>query len=312
MKIIIAGGTGFVGQFLVKHYLEQQHELTVIGRSRAKIQKVFGNQVQAQDWNTLRQAGVPAIENKDLIINLAGANIATQRWTNDRKNEIVKSRVTPTQTLANLCAKLGDKSPPLFNASAIGIYGTQKESNEGLPPKLTEETKINFNTHQFAQEVVKRWEAATQPAKDAGVRVVCTRFGVVLGKNGGALTHLKLPFMFGLGGRIGSGQQPFCWVSLSDIKNAIDFLVQQKQISGPVNVTSPNCVTQKQFAKTLASVLKRPAFLAIPSFFLHSMYGQMAEELLLHGQHVYPEALLQHGFNFEMPELKPALEYALK
>ncbi len=311
MKIIVAGGTGFIGQFIVNHYLNQQHQVTVIGRSLAKINKIFGARVIAKDWNTIRQTGIEYLSNKDLIINLAGSGIADQSWNKSRKQEIINSRVTPTELLAKLCSRLKESSPPLFNASAIGIYGTQDNVANNLPPALTENSTISYAKHEFAQQVVKRWESATERATNADVRVLHLRFGVVLGKNGGALARLRWLYQLGLGGKVGSGQQPFSWIALPDLMRAIDFLFSNDSIQGAVNLTSPNCVTQKQFAKTMGEILKRPTFLSTPAFMLRKLYGQMADELLLNGQNVYPEVLLNQGFIFEMPELAQALKYAL-
>ena len=309
MHITIAGGTGFVGRFMIHRYLAAGHTITVIGRSTDKIKAIFNDQVQPLDWETLNNTGKSALAHTDLLINLAGASIAEKRWSEARKTEIIESRTFTTQALANLCAELGDDSPPLFNASAVGIYGLQTPEKKGLPPGFDESTVLK-DTPDFAAHVVKRWEGATQPAKNKNVRVVNLRFGVVLG-NGGAVNRLKLPFQFGMGGKIASGQQPFSWVSILDICRAIDFLYQHSDIKGPINVVSPHCVTQDQFAKQLAKLLHRPALMTLPGFVLKLAYGDMANELLINGQHVIPTVLSEHGFTFEYADLGAALRFAL-
>lgn len=311
MKILVAGGTGFVGQYLVRRYLQQGHTITVVGRSQAKIRQRFANEVEALDWNTLRQQGLSLLPQHDLIINLAGASIADDNWSKARQEEIINSRITPTEMLAKLCAQLKEHSPPLFNASAIGYYGLQKQQAKDLPVALREDAKPIQNELNFASRVVQRWEQATQVAQKAGVRVVLMRFGVVLGPNGGALAKLNLPFKLGLGGKIGSGKQPFSWISLQDLCRAIDFILPQQDISGPVNFVAPEAVSQAQFAKTFAKALTRPAIFPTPGFVLRWLYGQMAQELLLDGQNVYPGILKERGFIFNSPTLKKGLKYAL-
>jgi len=309
MRIIIAGGTGFIGRFMVHRYLEHGHDISVIGRSTSKIQSIFDDRVHALDWDSV---DATTIKNTDLVINLNGAGIADKRWTPQRKEEMLLSRTKPTTILANLCAELGEASPPLFNASAIGIYGIQKPLPEGLPPALTEATPLNEETPDFASKIVKQWESAAKSAETKGVRVIFLRFGVVLGKNGGALAKMALPFRFFLGGRIGSGKQPFSWVSIVDLCRAIDFLTEHTEIKGPVNIVAPECVTQAQLAATLSKALKKPNFMITPDVVLKLAFGDMAKELLLNGQHVAPKVLLDNGFTFEYPNLESALRYALE
>lgn len=312
MKIVIAGGTGFIGQALVKHFRAANHQCVVLGRSHEKIKKIFGNTVKAITQKQVLTEGAAEIKTADLLINLAGASIGDKRWSKKRKREILDSRLLPTQRLTAICASLGKNSPPLFNASAIGIYGLQPVTGNVLPTALDERTNIDFNSApDFLSQVARAWELATQPAKEAGVRVVNLRFGVVLGKNGGVLKKLKLPFLFFIGGPIGSGQQPFSWVAMEDLLRAVDFLFAKPEISGPVNIVAPNCVTQKQLAQALGKVLHRPSFISTPAFILQSLYGEMAKELLLSGQNVYPHILLEKGFQFRYPDITSALRTSI-
>jgi len=306
MKIIIAGATGFIGQQLVKHWLAAKHELIVIGRSAAKIKQIFGEQVQAIIWSDLTGEHLNKV---DAIINLAGSGIGAGRWTAQRRQEILLSRTATTQQLAKLCAQLGEQAPVLLNASAVGVYGLQPSQPNQLPPAYDEDTLINFQqAPDFLAQVARAWESAAKAAEAAGVRVIYLRFGVVLDKQSGALPRIALPFKFGLGGRIGSGQQPFSWIALKDLMAAIEFLLKRSDITGPVNLVAPQCVTQQQFAKTLGKVLQKPTFMPTPGFLLKLAFGEMAEELLLKGQHVVPKRLSELGFQFQAATLEEALK----
>lgn len=309
MRIVIAGGTGFVGQALVKHFLAKGYEIVVIGRDKNKIQETFGERVTAFPWEDFTNHGKDLIIGSDFVINLAGANIAQKRWTKERKEEIIQSRVVTTKTIADMCATLGKVSPPLFNASAVGIYGLQEPIENSLPKSMAEDDAIDFdNSKDFVSHIVKEWEKATHHARDQGVRVVNMRFAVVLDKKG-ALAKLKTPFSLGLGGPVGTGEQPFSWIALTDLISAIDFLIEKPSISGPVNFVAPQCVSQGEFASTFASILDRPAFFTTPAFLIKKVFGEMGEELLLNGQCAYPKVLLTNGFEFAFPRIEEALKH---
>lgn len=310
MHRIIAGGTGLIGSKLVNHWLMQGHTVTVIGRSTEKIRKMFQNRVNAIELRSLK----PEIFHQaEVVVNLAGAGIAEKRWSNARKQEIIQSRINVTQKIVELLTALGQKSPPLFNASAVGIYGLQQQVVDGLPLKLDENTPIDWNTApDFLSYVGREWEKATHPAKENGIRVVNLRFGVVLAKQGGALPKIVQPFYFFLGGKIGTGQQPFSWVTINDVIRAIDFLLEKSQIAGPVNIVSPGCITQHELAKTIGKILHKPSCMPTSAFILKLVLGEMARELLLEGQHVYPKTLLDSGFTFSFPNIESALQHALR
>ncbi len=313
MKRILAGGTGLIGTHLVTQWQAAGHEIIVISRDPARVQARFGNRLtrlQALPWQAL-QASV--LQDAQVLVNLAGANIGTRRWTAKRRSEILDSRTCTTAQLARLCAQLGAAAPPLFNASAVGVYGLQTEQPDGLPPPYDEDTPIDFQQKpDFLAEVARAWEQATWPAVDAGVRVVCLRFGVVLAKQGGALSRLRWPFHVGLGGPMGSGRQPFSWISLEDAGRAVEFLIQQPTVQGPVNLVAPEAVTQRQFARTLGQVLYRPSMIPTPACLLKWVFGEMADQLLLKGQHAVPKRLQAMGFPFQYPTLKAALAAALR
>lgn len=309
MRRIIAGATGLIGTRLINHWLAQGHELVVIGRSVKKIREEFGARVQAISWDSL---SADDLHQTEVVVNLAGANVAEKRWTPARKQEIIKSRVDTTHKLATLLATLGSSAPALFNASAIGVYGLQVQENVGLPARFDDISAID-KPADFLAKVGQAWEEAAKPAIDAGVRVVFLRFGIVLAQEGGALPKIRQPFDWYVGGTIGSGKQPVSWVALDDVIRAIDFLISQPEARGPFNIVAPHALTQKQFAQILAKYLNRPALVPMPAFVLKLMLGsEMATDLLLEGQHVYPKKLLDMNFQFNYGELETALNRILK
>lgn len=314
MKIIIAGGTGFIGQALVKHFLEKKSHVVVIGRTKEKIVKLFDQKITPLIWEELDSDDLHHIKTSDFIINLAGANISEKRWNEAFKNELLNSRLKTTKNLTEICALLGNNSPPLFNASAVSVYGAQHETKEGLPAPIDERETIDFNSAPtFLARIAREWEKTTFVAKDTGARVINMRFGLVLDPSGGFLAKLKMAFSMFLGGPLGTGQQPLSWIALPDLIKAIDFLIVHNKVSGPVNFVAPECVTQKEFAKILGEVLHRPAITPMPESILKMMWGkEMAEELLLQGQNVKPYVLEKNNFQFTYPTLKEALTALLK
>lgn len=309
MTRIVAGGTGLIGHYLVNRWLDQGHEVAVVGRSKKHISERFADLARPISWGELRQNGASLLQQSELIVNLAGTSVGEKRWSHEQKNLLVRSRTETTRTISQICAALGDKSPLLFNASAIGIYSLQANQQQ-LPQALTEATEIDYDAqHDFLSSLACAWEKSTESAKAHGVRVVNLRFGIVLDKTAPVLKQITFPFKLGLGGPIGQGTQPFSWIHLADVANAIEFLFDRSDINGPVNIVSPNCVMQKQWAKALGKALKKPSFMPTPAVLIKLMLGtEMANELVLYGQHVYPERLLEQGFQFQYPELSGALE----
>lgn len=310
MHRIIAGGTGLIGKRLVEHWLQSGHTITVIGRSKDRIVKMFGQSVQAMSWDKVTTA---SLESAEVVVNLAGENVAAKRWNPIQKKEMITSRVGSTKMLADLLAPLGKQSPPWFNASAIGIYGLQAQLPDRLPPRLDESTVIDWeHPTDFLSEVGRRWEKAAEPAMAAGVRVVFLRFGVVLAPEGGALPQIVKPFKMFMGGPIGTGNQPFSWVAIDDVINAIDFLLTQKEVVGPYNIVAPGAIQQSLLGEAIARLLNRPDVVRVPAFLAKPMFGdEMAKELLLEGQRVYPQRLLDLGFKFTYPQIEPALHHLL-
>lgn len=311
MRRIITGATGLIGKRLVSLWREQHHEIAVVGRTKEHIKKTFGHEVEAITWDELT---IEKLQSAEVVVNLAGKNLADKRWNETFKEAILESRVHTTKQLAGLLAQLGPKSPPLFNASAISIYGLQTQQTNQLPLHVDEQATINWDSPtDFLAKVAQYWEQATTDAVKAGVRVVFLRFGVVLAKEGGALKQLVRPFQFYMGGPLGSGNQPFSWIAIDDAVNAIDFLLSQPNVTGPINLVAPDCLLQKNLAHAIAKVLGRPNAITMPAFMLQLMLGsEMANDLLLEGQNVYPRRLIDLGFHFNYPSIDLALMHLLK
>ncbi len=310
MRRIVAGATGLIGQQLVEHWLAQKHDVTVIGRTLEHIQETFNTRVDALTWQQL----TPEIfSDAEVVVNLAGTNVGDQRWTSARKKEILESRIQATTQLSHLLAQLGKASPPLFNASAISVYGLQTQDLNGLPRSLDERVVINYeDAPDFLTKVSRQWEMATREASENGVRIVFLRLGVVLAKEGGAFPKIVQPFRYFLGGPLGTGRQPFSWVEIEDVVRAIDFLASSSESSGPYNIVSPGTVSQQELADAIANAMNKPAVVPMPKFILKLMFGdEKAEELLLEGQHVYPRRLLEAGFQFRYPTIQSALQQLL-
>lgn len=309
MKIVVCGATGFIGRQLVPTLLANHHDILVIGRDTRHAKDIFKQNVSYLNWDQLEQASP---DDFDAVINLSGQNIADGRWTTKSKANIKQSRVISTQKIASWCLKAKDKKPHLYNASAIGIYGLQPVQ-ANLPEALTEKSHIPLgHPTDFLSDVGQAWEGAANPAIDAELPVTFMRFAVVLKRGEGILKKLELPFGCGLGNILGSGNQAFTWIDIDDLIGAIIFLLNHPEITGAVNLCAPQCVSQRDFAKALASIMHRPLFLTMPASLVKLLFGQMGEELLLGGQHVYPERLKQLGFEFLYPDLNSALSHEWK
>ena len=295
MKVFMTGGTGFVGSYLSRDLAQAGHTITILTRRaqppappRPGISFFTGDPTQEGPW----MAQVPE---HDWIINLAGASIFN-RWTEAKKKEIMESRERTTHNLVAALAA-GDRRQLFCSTSAVGIYGARGEE------ELTEDSPTDAG---FLGEVARTWEAEALKAQDLGVRVVITRFGVVLGRDGGALSEMVPLFKKFLGGPIGSGDQWFSWIHQADHARAFRFIQENPQISGPVNFTAPNPVRNRELAQALGRVLHRPSFMPTPAFMLRLVLGEFADTLLT-GQKVFPKRLLDAGFTFEFPAIEAAL-----
>jgi hypothetical protein len=302
MKVFLTGGTGFVGRTLAEQILGQGHNVTVLTRSAESagslpdgVALVEGDPTRAGDWqaNAARQ---------DVIINLAGASIF-RRWTRDAKKNIRESRVLTTRNLVEALSESEGEGTVLLSTSAIGYYGFRGDE------KLQEDSGPGDD---FLADVAREWEEAALEAQQFGTRVCCCRFGIVLGRNGGALGQMLPMFRKGLGSPLGSGNQWISWIHEQDLVRIYLFLMDRPEVSGPLNCTAPNPVTNREMTQELADVLGKPAFLpSVPGFMVKMKMGEFGA-VLLEGQRVLPEKLLDLGFEFQFPTMREALTDLLK
>lgn len=306
MKIIIGGGSGFIGRALVPVLLAAGHEVTVIGRNKNTIIKAFPEHVTATEWNNLPELDASSF---DVIINLAGVNIAAKRWSETVKAEILSSRINATNSFIHWAKSSSGRKPHLYNASAIGIYGLQYAMpTHGLGDAENSED-VHADDKSYCRELVQAWERAAAKAIEANIPLTIMRFGVVLRRGEGMLKQLELPTKLGLSMVVGSGLQPLSWIDADDLVSAIIFLLAHPDITGAVNLVAPEVVTQKEFTQVMAKVLGRPTFLSMPSWAVKLIFGQMGEELLLAGQMVSSQKLREHKFHFQYSSLQDALEH---
>lgn len=295
MKIAITGGTGFVGSELTKLLQQQGHEIFIL--TRKKSHKTNG--IYFIQWLTEDAMPEAHLQSIDAFINLAGTSLNEGRWTDKRKKDIYDSRISATKEVLRIIETLDVKPKVLINASAIGIYPSSKAATYT-------EGSIQV-AKDFLGKTVRHWEQEAQKAENFGVRVAMARFGVILGKNSGALSLMVLPYKLFVGGTVGSGSQWVSWIHVKDVASALSFVLENDHVVGPFNVTSPNPVRMKQIGEIIASVLGRPHWFPTPSFLLKIALGEKSN-LVLEGQHVLPKVLLTENFQFEFPTLKAALE----
>ena len=296
MKVLVTGSSGLIGTELVAHLTNHGHQVTRLVRRPA--------QAGEAQWDpTAGTIEADKLEAHDAAVHLAGVGIGDHRWSDDHKRAVMDSRVQGTGLLARTLAGLSTPPSVLASASAVGFYGYESE----LPV-----TEASPRGAGFLADVVTAWEEAAAPAAAAGIRVVNIRSGVVLTAKGGALKKQLLPFKLALGGRLGTGKQWLSWISLDDEVAAVLHILTTDSLQGPVNVTSPEPVTNTEFTATLARVLKRPAAIPVPTPALHALFGQeMTKEMLLGGQRVLPAALQTSGYEFAHPSLEGALRHTL-
>lgn len=295
-RIAITGSSGLLGSRLVARLKDAGHEVARVVRREARA---GANEISWQpDAGKIDKGGC---EGLDAVVHLAGKSIMG-RWTKSHKREIEESRVQPTRLLSETIAGLENPPRVLLSASALGYYG-----DRGDEP-LDEESGPGRG---FLAEVCQRWEAATKPAEDAGIRVVHLRIGVVLAKEGGALGQMLTPFRMGAGGPIGDGKQYMSWISATDLIEIMCHLLLHSELSGPVNAVSPSPVTNHDFAKTLGRVLHRPTVARVPATVLKFMFGEMADEMLLASARLQPSRLQADGYTFAYPDLEAALRHEL-
>jgi len=299
MKILVSGSTGLIGTALIPVLQGAGHEVTRLVRSKpdnsGAVKEIF--------WDpSAGQLNPDDLEGFNGVIHLSGENIAGARWSAEVKDKIKRSRTEGTTLLSETLAKL--KNPPevLVSASAIGFYGNRGD---------VVQTETSTGATDFLGLVCRNWENATDAAREAGIRVVTLRTGVVLTPKGGALAKMLPPFQFGMGGPMGNGKQYMSWISLDDEVGAIVHCLTHQSLRGPVNLVSPNPVTNAEFSKTLGKVLFRPAFAPVPGLAVKALFGEMGDALLLSSTRVDPLVLEESGYAFRYPQLEGALKHVL-
>ncbi len=300
MRIAITGSSGMIGSALISSLIKEGHSLSRVVRTKLSL-----NNPEYIFWDTERQEiDLNKLEGYDAVIHLAGANIAGKRWSSIYKKILYDSRIKTTTFLCESLVRLKKIPRVLLSASAVGYYGNH------APHDVIDEHCLAGN--DFLAKLCVDWEKACLPAREAGIRVVNIRFGVVLGTKGGALAKMLPIFKLGLGGPIASGQQMMSWIALEEIPAIVVHLLRHDVINGAVNIVSPNPVSNAEFTKILGKILRRPTVFPVPAWGLKILFGEMAETLLIGGAKVVPKRLLDSGYQFHYPELSSALGAALR
>jgi len=303
MRIIIAGGSGLIGRVLTSTLITSGDEVIILSRNPEMVKGMpTGVKVIKWDGKTLQDWWLE-IEKSDAVINLTGENLSGEgflpsRWTKDRKLRLVQSRVNSGIVLTKAIERAKAKPLVFIQASGIGFYGTYQEKslNEG-----------DNGGDDFSANLCKEWEASSQPVELMGTRRVVIRNGVVLSTKGGALPLLLLPYKLFVGGPLGDGHQIYSWIHITDEINAIQFLIRNNQAKGVFNLTAPNPVTNDEFGRTIGMVMKRPHYLPLPGFAMRLAFGEVSS-MVLEGQKVLPQKLLEAGYGFKFPILEDALK----
>lgn len=285
MKVVIAGGTGFLGTALATSLRADGHHVIIISR-------------HPQGPDQAAWTDRSALERADAVVNLAGTSLDSGRWTEARKAEILDSRVRATETIVNALSEMSQRPPVFLNQSAVGFYGSHGSE------ALTEESPPGSD---FLASVCVAWEAAAMKAAWM-TRVVLLRTGLPLDPSGGALPRLALPFRFFAGGRLGSGEQYWSWIHIDDWIRMVRWAIDERRVSGPLNVTAPAPATNGELANALGHALRRPALAPVPAFALRLLLGEMADAVILGGQRVLPAKATRAGFQFQYPDLESALQ----
>ena len=296
MKLLISGSHGLVGKALVKSLESEGHEIFRLVRHAPASDSEI-------EWSPDRYSiALARLEGFDAVVHLAGESIASGRWDEEKKRRIRESRVKGTKLLSDALANLARPPKTLISASAIGYYGNRGDEllTETSPPG-----------DDFLASVCVEWENSTAHAAEKGIRVVNTRFGIILDSEGGALAKMLTPFRMGVGGKIGSGKQWMSWIALDDVVGAIRGALTNETLNGPVNFVAPHPVTNAEFTKALGRALSRPTFFPIPAFGARLVFGEMADALLLSSQRVDAKRLKEAGYQFSFPQLEGALRHVL-
>lgn len=302
MRVLITGGSGLIGRALATDLARDGNEIIILGRRPERVIGLPGN-VRAEKWDGRTAEGWHSLANgAGAIINLAGEDISSKRWSDERKLAIRQSRLHSSQAVVQAVKAAANKPAAIIQASGIGYYGPCGDE------KITEETPPG---HDFLAQLATEWEASSASVESLGVRRAVIRTGVVLSTEGGAFPRMSLPFRFFAGGRLGSGRQWFPWIHIADEVGAIRFLIENKTASGPFNLTAPAPLNNAEFSHLLGKQLHRPSLIPTPAFALRLVFGEMAT-ILLDGQRAVPKRLLQLGYAFRFPEAGMALRDLLE
>lgn len=294
MRVVITGGSGLVGSALVEHLFAQGHTIYCLQRNKsndgliwdiANIDKLYQND-----------------NSVDAVVHLAGENISNSRWSRRKKTRILRSRVQGTHEIASYFSNVQNPPKVMIFASAIGYYGDTGTSTAN---------ETNPLGKSFLAEVCQKWEEAASPATEVGIRTVFSRFGMILSPKGGALQKMLPPFKIGLGGCIGNGQQYISWISIRDVVSAINYILENTDLSGPVNIVAPAPVSNKEFTRTLGRAVQKHTLFPLPALLVRTIFGQMGNDLLLSSSRVSPSKLQSSGFTFRYPTLKEALSHCV-
>jgi uncharacterized protein (TIGR01777 family) len=295
MKIVIAGGTGFLGQALARRLTDDAHDVVILTRDSARVRPDLAGRPVAWDPTAAGSAWTTEVDDADAIVNLAGAGLADRRWTDDRKAELRESRISSTRRLVTAVREAARHPPAFLQASAVGFYGTDgggREVDESFPPG-----------DDFLARLCVAWEAEAHPAAALGCRLVILRNGVVLAPDGGAGRKLRLPFKFFVGGPLASGRQYVSWIHRDDWVAMATWALTDSAVSGVVNATSPNAATNEELSRAIGRALRRPSWLRVPGFALRALVGEMAGPALIRGQRVVPRRAVELGFRFARPDV---------
>ncbi len=303
MRIIVTGGSGFIGAAMLERLVSENHTVTLLSRNPVQARRNVNFAVEIVQWDGEKQgAWSSKIDGSDAILNFAGEPIAGKRWTESQKRKITESRINATRAIVTAVREARKKPSVLVNASAVGYYGPVEEG---------EVTEARGQGSGFLSEVCSSWEGEARAAESLGVRVAMLRIGIVLGDGGGALEKMMLPFKLFAGGAIGSGKQWFPWIHRDDVVGAALFAIGSPGLYGPINLAAPEIVRMGEFCTVLGKIMNRPCWAPVPDVVLKIVLGEMSE-MLLTGQKVVAEKLLKHGFRFKHSGLVPALESILR